>query len=159
MRIDAIHRRHRGDDRALARPFLRNAEGFFHGTDELLPLFPDNALHFMAIATELALKAYLLGRGISDDWNRIHVRHDLSNALKCAIRAGFKESSPRLAEVAAVLSPYYKSHSIPDMPAELAASIDWTVAHKLIATLLRDVRVEVHRELARVRPEYLVCPV
>ncbi|MBO9545650.1 hypothetical protein [Caulobacter sp.] len=159
MRIDAIHRRHRGDDRALARPFLRNAEGFFHGTDKLLPRFPDNALHFMAIATELALKAYLLGRGISDDWNRIHVRHDLSKALKSATRAGFKGGSPKLAEVAAVLSPYYKSHSIPDMPTELAASIDWTVAHALIAILLGDVHIEVHRELARVRPEYLVCPV
>jgi len=159
MRIDAIHRRHKGDDRVLARPFLRNAEGFFRGTEELLPWFPDNALHFMAIATELALKAYLLSRGISDDWNRIHVRHDLSKALKSATRAGFKEGSPGLARVAAVLSPYYKSHSIPDMPAELAASIDWTAAHELISKLLRDVRVEVYRELARVRPEYLVCPV
>lgn len=159
MRIDAIHRRHQGDDRALARPFHRNAERFFHGTDRLLPRLPDNALYFMAVATELALKAYLLSRGISDDWNRIHVRHDLSKALKCATRAGFKGGSAKLAEVAAVLSPYYKSHSIPNMPAGLAASIDWTAAHELVATLLWDVRVEIHRELARVRPDYLACPV
>lgn len=159
MKIDAIHRRRQVDDRALARTFLRNAEGFFNGTDELLPRFPHNALHFMAIATELALKAYLLSRGISDDWNRIHVRHDLSKALKSAARAGFKHGSPKLAEVATVLSPHYKSHSIPNMPAELAASIDWTVAHKLIATLLVDVHVEIDRELARPRPEHLLWPI
>jgi HEPN domain-containing protein len=148
MRNVGLHRLHSRDDRHLGRVFIRNAEGFFHGTDELLPLFPDNARHFMAIAVELALKAYLLHRGISDDWNRIHVRHDLTKALKSAKRAGFDGVSPRLATIAAALSPYYKTHTLPDMPAEVLASIDWVDAHRTIASLLAAVRAIILRDNA-----------
>lgn len=148
MRNDALHRRHRRNDRNLGRVFIRNAEGFLNGTDELLPLFPHNARHFMAIAVELALKAYLLHRGISDDWNRIHVRHDLTKALKSAKRAGFYGAPPGLAKIAAALSPYYKTHTLPDMPADVLASIDWLDAHQTIASLLAAVRVVIPRDTA-----------
>lgn len=148
MRIDAIHRRHGRSDRHLGRVFIRNAERFFSGTDEILPLFPDSARHFMAIAVELALKAYLLHRGISDDWNRIHVRHDLTKALKSATRAGFKGAPPGLAKIAVALSPYYKTHTLPQMPAEILESIDWMEAHQIIASLLAAVRVVIPRDAA-----------
>lgn len=148
MRNDALHRRHRRNDRHLGRVFIRNAEGFFNGTDELLPLFPHNARHFMSIAVELALKAYLLHRGISDDWNRIHVRHDLTKALKSAKRAGFDGAPSELSKIAAALSPYYKTHTLPDMPSEVLASIDWVDAHQTIARLLAAVRLVIPRDAA-----------
>jgi len=143
MRIDAIHRRHRRDDRHLARRFLRNAKSFWNGTEELAPLFPDGARHFLAIAIELALKACLLHRGISDDWNRIHVRHDLLKALKSAKRAGFTGAPPGLAKIAAALSPYYKTHTIPHMPAETIASVCWLDACQTVEDLIAVVGIAI----------------
>jgi len=138
------HRQRSSNDRRLAKQFLRNAEGFWNGTDELVPRFPDGARHFLAIAIELALKAYLLHRGISDDWNRIHVRHDLLKALKSAKRAGFDGAPPELAKIAAALNPYYKTHSIPDMLAETVASVCWLDACQTVQDLITAVRAIIH---------------
>ncbi|WP_376853485.1 hypothetical protein [Brevundimonas faecalis] len=75
-----------------------------------------------AIAIELGLKAYLLHRGFSDDWNRIHLRHDLKKALRCARLAGLRDLPVGLAELAAVLGPLYASGALrsgviePDLP-------------------------------------------
>ena len=138
------HRQRGRNDRELANAFIRNAERFWHGADELVPRFPDGARHFLAIAIELALKAYLLHRGISDDWNRIHVRHDLCKALRSAKRAGFDGAPPELAKIAAALNPYYKTHSIPDMPAETIASVCWLGACETVRDLIIAVRATIH---------------
>lgn len=75
-----------------------------------------------AIAIELGLKAYLLHRGFSDDWNRVHLRHDLKKALRCAQMAGLRDVPDGLAELAAVLGPLYASGALrsgavgPDLP-------------------------------------------
>lgn len=130
------HRQRSWNDRRLAERFLRNARSFWNGTDELVPRFPDGARHFLAIAIELALKAYLLHRGISDDWNRIHVRHDLLKALKSAKRAGFDGAPPGLAKIAAALNPYYKAHTLPRMPAETIASVCWLDACQTVQDLI-----------------------
>jgi hypothetical protein len=71
--------RRRGTDRHLTTTFIRNARGFLEGAED--GRFPEITRYFLAIAIELSLKAYLLHRGISDDWNRIHIRHDLRKAL------------------------------------------------------------------------------
>jgi hypothetical protein len=62
-----------------------------------------------AIAIELGLKAYLLHRGFSDDWNRTHLRHDLKKALRCARLIGLREVPDALDELSAVLGPLYIS--------------------------------------------------
>lgn len=147
MRIDAIHRRHGRDDRPLAERFLRNARSFWNGTDELVPLLPDGARHFLAIAIELALKAYLLHRGISDDWNRIHVRHDLLKALKSARRAGLDGAPARLVKIAAALNPYYKTHTIPHMPAETIASVCWLDACQTVQDLIAAVGIAIGNQV------------
>ena len=142
------HRQRGRNDRELASAFIRNAERFWHGADELVPRFPDGARHFLAIAIELALKAYLLHRGISDDWNRIHVRHDLRKALKSAKRAGFDGAPPELAKIAAALNPYYKTHSLPDMPADVVASVCWLGACQAVQDLIVAVRAATNGQVA-----------
>lgn len=65
-----------------------------------------------AIAIELGLKAYLLHRGLSDDWNRVHLRHDLTKALRCVRMLGFQGIPHGIAELAAVLAPLYVSGAL-----------------------------------------------
>jgi len=65
--------------------------------------------YFLAIAIELALKAYLLQRGITDDWNRIHLRHDLNKALRCARMAGLRHLPDGLPQLISTLGPLYAS--------------------------------------------------
>jgi len=65
--------------------------------------------YFLAIAIELALKAYLLQRGITDDWNRIHLRHDLNKALRCARMAGLRYLPDGLPQLISTLGPLYAS--------------------------------------------------
>ncbi len=78
-----------------------------------------------AIAIELGLKAYLLHRGLSDDWNRVHFRHDLTKALRCVRMLGFRNVPDGIAELAAVLGPLYASGALrsglarPDLPLSL----------------------------------------
>ena len=62
----------------------------------MLTRHPEGARYFLAIAIELALKAYLLDRGISDDWNRVYLRHDLVKVLRFARRAGFTDAPAKL---------------------------------------------------------------
>ncbi|UQV18101.1 hypothetical protein MU852_15315 [Brevundimonas albigilva] len=68
--------------------------------------------YYLAIATELALKAYLLQCGITDNWNRIHLRHDLNKALRCARMAGLRHLPDGLPQLIATLSPLYASGAL-----------------------------------------------
>ncbi len=65
-----------------------------------------------AIAIELGLKAYLLHRGLSDDWNRAYLRHDLTKALRCVRMLGFQDIPDGIAELADVLGPLYASGAL-----------------------------------------------
>lgn len=117
-----VTRRRRSSDDSLARAFARNARAFHAMAwtdDDRLGV---RSAYHSAIAIELGLKAYLLHRGFSDDWNRVHLRHDLSKALRCARMAGFQGVPSGLAELAAVLGPLYASGALrlglvtPQMP-------------------------------------------
>ncbi|MFZ4166971.1 hypothetical protein [Brevundimonas sp. NPDC058933] len=68
--------------------------------------------YYLAIAIELALKAYLLQCGITDDWNRIHLRHDLHKAMRCARMAGLHHLPDGLPQLVAALSPLYASGAL-----------------------------------------------
>lgn len=105
-------RARRGPDRRLAQVLARNARAFKEmaqaGGSEINGSRP----YFLAIAIELALKAYLLQRGITDDWNRIHLRHDLLKALRCARMAGLRHLPDGLPQLTAALSPLYASGAL-----------------------------------------------
>lgn len=115
-------RRRRRPDRRLAQAFVRNARAFhaMAWTDD--DRLGSRSAYHSAIAIELGLKAYLLHRGLSDDWNRAHLRHDLSKALRFARMAGLRTEPNGIAELAAVLGPLYASGALrsgsvtPDLP-------------------------------------------
>lgn len=131
-----VNRRRDGADRPLAATFRRNAAGFHEAAEAALPRHPEATRYFLAIAIELALKAHLLHRGIRDDWNRIHLRHDLSKALRFARRAGFNGAPAALTELAALLGPYYQVHAISQMPPEAIASVCWSQACSTVRDLI-----------------------
>jgi hypothetical protein len=139
-------RRRGGADWLLAYTFRRNAAGFHEAAEAAQDRPPEVTRHFLAIAIELALKAYPLERGISDDWNRIHIRHDLTKALKWARRAGFTGSPHRLPALAAFLSPYYEVHAIPAMAPDAVASVSWPEACDTVRDLIAAVSATIDRE-------------
>lgn len=109
----SISRRRRPrPDRRLAKAFARNARAFhaMAWTDD--DRVGSRSAYHSAIAIELGLKAYLLHRGFSDDWNRTHLRHDLSKALRFARMAGFRAVPDGIAELAAVLGSLYASGAL-----------------------------------------------
>lgn len=119
------HRRQRErrlSERRLAIAFARNARAFhaMAWTDD--DRVGAKSAYHCAIAIELGLKAYLLYRGFSDDWTRVHLRHDLSKALRCVRMLGFRGVPHGIGELAAVLGPLYASGALrsgsakPDLP-------------------------------------------
>nr|WP_194248045.1 hypothetical protein [Caulobacter sp. RHG1] len=120
----------------MAATFRRNAAGFYEAAEAALPQHPEATRYFLAIAIELALKAHLLHRGISDDWNRVYLRHDLSKALRFARRAGFNGAPAALPELAALLGPYYQVHAISRMPPKAVASVCWSQACMTVRDLI-----------------------
>ena len=134
-----VARRRGGADRSLAATFRRNAAGFHEAAEAALPRHPEATRYFLAIAIELALKAHLLHRGISDDWNRVYLRHDLSKVLRFARRAGFNGAPAALPELAALLGPYYQVHAISQMPPEAVASVCWSQACATVRNLIHAV--------------------
>lgn len=134
-----LARRRDGADRPLAATFRRNAAGFLEGAEAALPRHSEATRYFLAIAIELALKAYLLDRGLSDDWNRVNLRHDLAKTLRFARLAGFDGAPAGLPKLAALLGPYYQVHGISRMTPDEAASVCWrqacTTVRELIAAV------------------------
>lgn len=130
--------RRRNPDRCLARAFAHNARAFhaMAWTDD--DRVGSRWAYHSAIAIELGLKAYLLNRGLSDDWNRVHLRHDLTKALRCVRMLGFQGVPDGIAELAAVLGPLYASGALrsgmnnPELPLPLHA-IDQAICDLLSA--------------------------
>ncbi|MEN5145951.1 MULTISPECIES: hypothetical protein [Brevundimonas] len=104
--------RRRDPNPHLARAFAHNARAFhaMAWTDD--DRVGVRSAYHSAIAIELGLKAYLLHRGLSDDWNRTHLRHDLTKALRCVRMLGFRGIPDGIAELAAVLGPLYVSGAL-----------------------------------------------
>ena len=61
---------------------------------------------------ELALLAYLLDRGVNNDWCKVHIRHDLRKSLAYAGLKGFSAVPEALPTLIALLSPHYRRHAI-----------------------------------------------
>lgn len=105
-------RRRRRPDRRLAEALVGNARSFHSMAQAARDPNGGSRAYALAIAIELALKGYLLHRGITDDWNRLHLRHDLNKALKCARMAGLGDLPDGLEELAGALSPFYASGAL-----------------------------------------------
>lgn len=120
-----LHRHVDGDHRDLAPTFFLNAEGFLRGAESTASAYPQAAGHSLAISLELALKGHLLERGISDDWNRTYLRHDLVKALRAVRRIGVGGVPSELAPVAALLTPFYARHEFCRFPTSLLLDEDW----------------------------------
>lgn len=137
-------RRRRKTDRHLAAPFCKNARSFHAMAGSQRDRHGGASPYYLTIAVELGLKSYLLHRGIADQWNRVHLRHDLSKALRCVRRAGLKDVPNGISELADLLGPLYVSGALsrgmatPVMPmvppgADLAIGELLTVVETIIA--------------------------
>jgi hypothetical protein len=100
-------RRRLQSDRHLAAVFCANARSFHAMASIQRDRHSGASAYCLAIAIELGLKAYLLHRGITDQWNRVHLSHDLTKALKCVRRAGLKDIPDGIRELADLLGPLY----------------------------------------------------
>lgn len=68
------HRRYERCDQPSALALYRNTACFHENAEAAVKRFPEMTRYFLAITIELSLKTYVLHRGISDDWNRVHIR-------------------------------------------------------------------------------------
>lgn len=132
-------RRRRGTDRHLAAAFCGNARSFHEMARSQRDRHGGTSAYYLAIAIELGLKAYLLDRGITDQWNRVHLRHDLTKALKCVRRAGLKDVPGGVRELADVLSPLYACGALSRGLASPVMPLPPPAADRAIAELLTTV--------------------
>lgn len=133
-------------ERSLAFAFIRNARTFHAMAWTELDRSGARSSYPSAIAIELGLKAYLLHRGFSDDWNRIHLRHDLMKALRCARLAGLRDVPDGLVELAAVLGPLYASGALRSGVIEPDLPVSPDAADRVISRLLDVVEAAVGME-------------
>lgn len=137
-----------GGDRHLSLVFRRNAYGFHRAAVDCQVRFPANTLYFLAIAIELSLKAYLLHRGVSDDWSRAHIGHNLDKALTCAKRTGFRHVPGDLPDLASRLTPYYERHAISRHAPKIMSSRLLSQACTTVHSLLRGIAAQIDQEAA-----------
>ena len=140
------NRRRREPDRALARAFVRNARAFHEMGQAAKGREGSSSDYHLAIAIELGLKAYLLHRGITDQWNRVHIRHDLTKALRCARMAGLKDIPKGIAQMAEALSPSYASGALSRGLGEPSCPLPPSEADEAIRDLLDAVKAIVHHD-------------
>jgi HEPN domain-containing protein len=126
-------------DQRLACFQFGNADRFLRSAEEARSRGSDDiTYHSLAVAIELSLKSYLLAHVTDDDWNRVHIRHDLAKAVAYAKRAGL-DPSPELSSVIALVHPYFRDggfHHNPSgqWPAGFAPAA-CQIAHHLVATV------------------------
>lgn len=128
--------RRRGTDRRLAVTFCKNARSFHEMARSQRDRHGGTSAYYLAIAIELGLKAYLLHRGITDQWNRAHVGHDLTKAVKCVRRAGLKDIPHGIRELADLLGPLYASGALSRGMASPVIPLPPAVADRAIEELL-----------------------
>ena len=124
-------------DRHLAAVFCANARSFHAMARSQRDRHGGASPYYLAIAIELGLKAYLLNRGITDQWNRVHLSHDLIKAVKCVRRAGLKDIPDGISELADLLGPLYASGALSRGLASPVMPLPPPVADRAIGELLR----------------------
>ena len=130
-------------DPALIAIFMENATGFARGAAGSVAISPASAAHSLAIAIELGLKAFLMKAGYADDWNRVHIRHDLEKALALAMEAGLSGLPPELPDLTTILSPAYRRHEIDALFRGGASTFDVTDACLCVDRLLVVIQAQI----------------
>jgi hypothetical protein len=126
-------------DVARSRAFLETAAINIQGAKLSLGQGSDNiALHQLAIAIELLLKSYLLRTVTDDDWNRVHIRHDLDKAARYAANAGLV-LPPNLRDVIDLLHPHFELGGFQRDPSRTWPSGFGAKAHRVAERLARKV--------------------
>lgn len=97
--------------RDMASVLLANGEGFLPPPDMIDSGDAHEICYMRAIAAELALKAFLVSQGWSDNRCRQEIRHDLQKGLASARAAGLCGAADELADVIEVLNAYYPHHT------------------------------------------------
>lgn len=138
----AIARLAAAGDPALAGVFLRRAQDFHRSARLGMGIAHGPAVHFLAIACELGLKAFLLAHGWSDDESRKEIRHDLGRALKEARQLGLAVPGHALDDVVMILGRAYASHRIDALVAR-GLSFDLDAALDSVAALLDVVSITI----------------
>lgn len=139
-------RQPRRTDRHLAAVFCANARSFHEMARTQRERHGGASAYYLAIAIELGLKAYLLHRGITDQWNKDHLRHDLTKASKCVRRAGLKDIPDGIRELADVLGPLYASGALSRGMANPVMPLPPAAADRAISELLTTVETIIANE-------------
>lgn len=126
-------------NRSLANAFHQNARSFRASALEMRSSNPHASEHFLAIAIELTLKSYLLRLGVTDDWNRRYLRHDLAKTLRFARRGGLKAHSVALANIAHLLGAPYQSGGFTRSSEALISDRGWEVSTRAVTELFHAV--------------------
>lgn len=129
-------RQRRRPDRCLGAALVGNARSFHSMAQAASDPNVGSRAYFLAIGIELALKAFLLHRGITDEWSRLHLRHDLNKALRCARMAGLRDIPAGLRELAGALSPFYASGALSWGQGGTVIPMAPEVADRIVAVLL-----------------------
>lgn len=139
-------RRRRGTYRRLAAAFCENARSFHAMARSQRDRHSGSSAYYLAITIELGLKAYLLHRGITDQWNRTHVRHDLIKAIRCVRRAGLEDVPDGIRLLAEVLSPLYASGALSRDSVNPLMPLPPEAADQAISDLLATVEASIGHE-------------
>lgn len=94
-------------DMSLARFLCCNGRNWCPSDRAVLHLPPEVVFYQLAISLELTLKAAVTAAGMSDDENRILVRHDLAKALCLAMVAGLPAPSVAMDRLISLVHPHY----------------------------------------------------
>lgn len=108
-------------------------------------------LHQAGAVAKLALCAHLLDVGFADAWNAEHIRQDIAKALAYANATGFGHDCPETAQLAVILSPYWKwgyPQLIGDPPMD-----DGGFTHDQVHQLVRALLVRVGDVTGHPRPK------
>lgn len=122
--------------------FLANGGGFLPSPASADRRDAREICYAIAIATELALKAFLVAQGWSDDRCRRDVRHDLEKALAFARAAGLRAAA-ELDGVVCVLNAYYPKHVFDSFVVPAGDEAFPARARAIVADLFERVRPQV----------------
>lgn len=126
----------------MAATLLANGEAFLPGGDMVDHVDARAICYATAIAAELALKAFLVAQGWSDDRCRRDVRHDLERALAFATAAGL-DTVPGLDRTVSVLNAYYPKHAFDSFVVPVGGDAFPSEAYAVVRRLFDIVRPHV----------------
>lgn len=148
---DAPAKLHRTrDGRSLSRARYHTAEEFFVPVEAHRFERRSRMLYNSGIVAQLALSSHLLDVGFDDEWCARHIGYRVAHALAYANATGFGHDCPDMAELAIVLTPYWKWNKVHLFHAP--PPIDTRLSSDRITGVLRGLLERVHQVTGHTRP-------